>query len=69
MKGSYICAYYGRVAFMDEETENLEALRQIIPKEMRAERKFNDESVDGNGRFWLAEIDKGMLLVLFGERG
>jgi hypothetical protein len=54
---------------MDEETENLEALRQIIPKEMRAERKFNDESVDGNGRFWLAEIDKGMLLVLFGERG
>lgn len=58
VKGSYICAYYGGVAFMDEETGKLEVLKEIIPREMRGERRFNDGGVDAKGRFWLAEIDK-----------
>lgn len=56
--GSYICAYYGGVAFMEEKTGKLEILKEIIPKEERGERRFNDGGVDAKGRFWLAEIDK-----------
>ena len=58
VKGSYICAYYQGVAFMDEETGKLEILREIIPTDKRAERRFNDGGVDAKGRFWLVEIDK-----------
>lgn len=60
--GSYICAYYGGVAFMDEKTGKLEIVKEIIPKEERSERRFNDGGVDAKGRFWLAEIDKKVLL-------
>ncbi|KAI9054439.1 hypothetical protein LZ554_001601 [Drepanopeziza brunnea f. sp. 'monogermtubi'] len=56
--GSYICAYYAGVAFMDEETVKLEILNEIIPLEERGSRRFNDGGVDAKGRFWLAEIDK-----------
>jgi hypothetical protein len=55
---SYICAYYQGVAFLDEETGRLEVVREIIGKEEREERRFNDGGVDARGRFWLAEIDK-----------
>lgn len=55
---SYICAYYGGVAFMDEKTGKLEIVKEIIPEEERGERRFNDGGVDAKGRFWLAEIDK-----------
>ncbi|KFZ23032.1 hypothetical protein V502_02495 [Pseudogymnoascus sp. VKM F-4520 (FW-2644)] len=56
--GSYICAYYQGVAFMDEETGKLEVLKEIIPTSQRDELRFNDGGVDAKGRFWLAEIDK-----------
>lgn len=55
--GSYICAYYQGVAFMDEKTGKLEVLKEIIPTDQRAELRFNDGGVDAKGRFWLAEID------------
>ncbi|KAE8453268.1 hypothetical protein EG329_011335 [Mollisiaceae sp. DMI_Dod_QoI] len=58
VSGGYICAYYQGVAFMDEKTGKLEVLKEIIPKEERGERRFNDGGVDAKGRFWLAEIDK-----------
>jgi sugar lactone lactonase YvrE len=58
VKGSYICAYYSGVAFMDEQTGKLEVLKEIIPTSQRSERRFNDGGVDAKGRFWLAEIDK-----------
>jgi sugar lactone lactonase YvrE len=67
VKRSYICAFYGGVAFMDEETGRLEVLREIIPKEMRGERRFNDGGVDAKGRFWLAEIDKKVSCSLVEE--
>jgi len=56
--GSYICAYYQGVAFLDEKTGKLEIVKEIIPKEERGDRRFNDGGVDAKGRFWLAEIDK-----------
>ncbi|KAL2872301.1 SMP-30/gluconolactonase/LRE family protein [Aspergillus lucknowensis] len=55
--GSYICAYYQGVAFLDEETGKLDVVREIIPTEDRGKRRFNDGGVDAAGRFWLAEID------------
>jgi sugar lactone lactonase YvrE len=55
--GSYICAYYQGVAFMDEKTGKLDILKEIIPKSKRSEFRFNDGGVDAKGRFWLAEID------------
>ena len=58
VQGSYICAYYSGVAFMDEQTGKLEVLKEIIPSSKRSERRFNDGGVDAKGRFWLAEIDK-----------
>ncbi|TVY75916.1 Regucalcin [Lachnellula suecica] len=58
VKGSYICAYYQGVAFLDEETGKLQVVKEIIPTAERAELRFNDGAVDAKGRFWLAEIDK-----------
>ncbi|KAH8653797.1 regucalcin [Xylariales sp. PMI_506] len=55
--GSYICAYYQGVAFMDEETGKLEVIKEIIATEDRDKLRFNDGGVDARGRFWLAEID------------
>jgi sugar lactone lactonase YvrE len=55
--GSYICAYYQGVAFLDEETGRLDVVKEIIPTEDRAKLRFNDGAVDARGRFWLAEID------------
>ncbi|KAI9739741.1 MAG: zf-C2H2 Zinc finger, C2H2 type [Cirrosporium novae-zelandiae] len=56
--GSYICAYYQGVAFMDEATGKLQILKEIIPTDQRNKLRFNDGGVDAKGRFWLAEIDK-----------
>lgn len=56
--GSYICAYYQGVAYLDEATGELEVLKEIIPTNQRDELRFNDGGVDAKGRFWLAEIDK-----------
>lgn len=58
MPGSYICAYYQGVAFLDESTGNLEVVKEIIPVDQRDNLRFNDGGVDAKGRFWLAEIDK-----------
>ncbi|KAL3441514.1 hypothetical protein BJX65DRAFT_322265 [Aspergillus insuetus] len=55
--GSYICAYYQGIAFLDEETGNLDVVHEIIPTADRDKRRFNDGGVDARGRFWLAEID------------
>ncbi|KAH8884066.1 regucalcin, partial [Thozetella sp. PMI_491] len=55
--GSYICAYYQGVAFLDEETGRLDVVKEIIPTEDRDKLRFNDGGVDAKGRFWLAEID------------
>jgi hypothetical protein len=57
-KGSYICAYYAGIAYLDEDTGKLEVLKEIIPAGEREERRFNDGGVDAKGRFWAAEIDK-----------
>ncbi len=54
----YLCASYGSVAVMDEETGRLEIRAEGIPHGMRGERRFNDGGVDARGRFWVAEIDK-----------
>ncbi len=56
--GSYICAYFQGVAFMDEATGKLEVVKEIIPTSDRGIRRFNDGGVDAKGRFWLAEIDR-----------
>jgi len=56
--GSYICAYFQGVAFLDETTGKLEVLKEIIPTADRGIRRFNDGGVDARGRFWLAEIDR-----------
>lgn len=56
--GSYICAYYQGVAFLDEETGRLRVVKEIIPASQRDLLRFNDGGVDAKGRFWLAEIDK-----------
>ncbi|KAL5318569.1 hypothetical protein ACEPPN_013631 [Leptodophora sp. 'Broadleaf-Isolate-01'] len=56
--GSYICAYYAGIAFMDEKTGRLDVLREIIHESERGSRRFNDGGVDSKGRFWAAEIDK-----------
>lgn len=55
--GSYICLYYQGIAFLDEKTGKLDVLKEIIPKEDRSIRRFNDGGVDPAGRFWAAEID------------
>lgn len=55
--GSYICAYYQGVGFLDEETGRLEVVKEIIPIEDRHKLRFNDGGVDAQGRFWLVEID------------
>ncbi|KAL4955905.1 hypothetical protein BDW69DRAFT_182084 [Aspergillus filifer] len=55
--GSYICAYYQGVAFLDEATGKLEVVKEIIKTEDREKLRFNDGGVDAVGRFWLAEID------------
>ncbi|CZR56503.1 uncharacterized protein PAC_06391 [Phialocephala subalpina] len=55
--GSYICAYYQGVAFMDEKTGKLDIVKEIIPTSKRSEFRFNDGGVDAKGRFRLAEID------------
>lgn len=55
--GSYICAYYQGVAFLDEESGKLEVVKEIIPTADRDKLRFNDGGVDAKGRFWLAEID------------
>ena len=68
VKRSYICAYYGGVAFMDEETGKLEVLKEIIPPSMREERRCNDGGVDAKGRFWLVEIDKKVRCSWWEER-
>lgn len=56
--GSYICAYYQGVAFLDEATGKLEVVKEIIPTDQRDKLRFNDGGVDAKGRFWLAEIDR-----------
>ncbi|KIW64827.1 hypothetical protein PV04_07133 [Phialophora macrospora] len=56
--GSYICAYYQGVAFLDEETGKLDVVKEIIATSDRDILRFNDGGVDAKGRFWLAEIDK-----------
>lgn len=56
--GSYICAYYQGVAFLDEATGKLDVVKEIIPTSQRDLLRFNDGGVDAKGRFWLAEIDK-----------
>lgn len=56
--GSYICAYYQGVAFLDEATGRLDIVKEIIPTSQRDLLRFNDGGVDAKGRFWLAEIDK-----------
>lgn len=56
--GSYIAAYYQGVCFLDEETGQMEIVKEIIPTEKRDELRFNDGGIDAKGRFWLAEIDK-----------
>jgi sugar lactone lactonase YvrE len=56
--GSYICAYYQGVAFLDEATGKLAIVKEIIPTSQRDLLRFNDGGVDAKGRFWLAEIDK-----------
>lgn len=55
--GSYICAYYQGVAFLDEESGRLDVVKEIIATEDRDKLRFNDGAVDARGRFWLAEID------------
>ncbi|KXT12612.1 hypothetical protein AC579_382 [Pseudocercospora musae] len=55
--GSYICAYYQGIAFLDEKTGKLDIVKEIIPTTDRGIRRFNDGGVDAKGRFWLAEID------------
>ncbi|OCF32255.1 hypothetical protein I316_06170 [Kwoniella heveanensis BCC8398] len=61
-KPGYICAYFAGVAFMDNNGK-LEILKEIIPQEDRAIRRFNDGGVDCEGRFWLAEIDRKALAM------
>ncbi|KAJ5308811.1 anterior fat body protein [Penicillium antarcticum] len=56
--GSYIAAYYQGVCFLDEETDQFEVVKEIIPTDQRDELRFNDGGIDAKGRFWLAEIDK-----------
>jgi sugar lactone lactonase YvrE len=55
-KGSYICAYYQGVAFLDEETGKLEVVREIIPTGERAELRFND------GEFAFREKEKFLFM-------
>lgn len=43
---------------MDEETGKFDVLKEIIGKDERGERRFNDRGVDAKGRFRAAEIDK-----------
>ena len=42
VKGSYICAYYQGIAFLDEETGKLDVVREIIPQSERGELRLND---------------------------
>ncbi|TVY86977.1 hypothetical protein LAWI1_G004723 [Lachnellula willkommii] len=65
--GSYICAYYQGIAFLDEETGKLDVVREIISESERGGMRLNDVenqgdgyigAVDAKGRFWVAEIDK-----------
>jgi sugar lactone lactonase YvrE len=56
--GSYICAYYQGVAFLDEATGKLEVVKEIIPTDQRDKLRLNDGGMDAKGRFWFAEIDK-----------
>ncbi|TVY38274.1 Uncharacterized protein LSUB1_G002273 [Lachnellula subtilissima] len=58
VNGSYICAYYQGIAFLDEETGKLDVVREIIPQSERGELRLNDGAIDAKGRFWVAEIDK-----------
>jgi sugar lactone lactonase YvrE len=67
--GSYICAYYQGVAFLDEVTGALEVVKEIIPTADRDERRFNDGAIDAKGRFWLAEIDKRAMVLADSKGG
>ncbi|WWC91511.1 uncharacterized protein L201_006457 [Kwoniella dendrophila CBS 6074] len=58
---SYIVAYFAGVGILNEETGKLEILKEIIPKNERDIRRFNDGGIDCKGRFWLAEIDRKAL--------
>jgi sugar lactone lactonase YvrE len=56
--GSYICAFEDGVAYLDEDTGELEPLKHIeITPNMRGKQKPNDGAIDCMGRFWFGEMD------------
>lgn len=61
--GSYICAYYQGVAFLDEATGRLDIVKEIIPTSQRDLLRFNDGGVDAKGRFgWPRSTKKPWLM-------
>lgn len=55
VRGSYICGYRQGIAFLDEQTGDVEVLRKLIDEEMGL--TVNDCGVDPRGRFWVGSVD------------
>lgn len=64
---SYICLYYQGIAYLDEDTGELDVVKEIIPSDERHIRRFNDGAVDVMGRMWGAEIDVCAVTSILGD--
>lgn len=55
--GSYICLYYQGIAFLDEESGELDVVKELIPTEDRSKRRMNDGAIGPYGSLYAGEID------------
>lgn len=55
--GSYICLYYQGIAFLDEQTGELDVLKELIPTQDKDKRRMNDGAIGPYGSLYAGEID------------
>ncbi|KAG9239577.1 hypothetical protein BJ875DRAFT_83836 [Amylocarpus encephaloides] len=54
--GSYICGYKKGIAFLSEESGEVEVVKELL-KEDETGLTMNDGGVDPQGRFWIGSVD------------
>lgn len=60
--GSYICAYSRGIGYLDEQTGEIEVLKELVSEEeSRNGIGLNDGGVDPQGRFWVGGLDLKIL--------
>lgn len=61
VRGSYICGYRQGIAFLDEQTGEVEVLKKLIGDEELG-LTVNDGGIDPKGRFWVGSVDLDALV-------